>query len=136
MLDIEIWERNSFEVQAVRVTSQNIGEVATWTNGELMRGPAQNSKWYVLLDMTTGSRFPKAYVDDWVVLVNGQFRIYKHDSIKLVYHKKLADREKLIKELFEQALVVDNWNSEESFEDLVNRFTAHAMSIIEGRESE
>jgi len=96
-LDIEIWTRNAFDVEAVKVTEYNMERVAEWTHGELTRTMSHNSRWYVLVDTARGSRLKqtKVFAGDWVVFAGGQFRHYRHDSIKMVYHKRVDPREKI-----------------------------------------
>lgn len=132
-LKIETWVRNTFEVQAVHVTPYNLNDVSKWTNGVLTEGA--NNRWYILVETSTckNRRTTRVYVDDWIVFVNGQFRTYKHNSIELVYHRKIeASREQQVRELVEQALAVDNWSSESTFEDLVKQFMGRVMEVFEG----
>ena len=86
-LGIEIWERNSFEVEAVQVTSQNIGAVALWTEGEVCRQQTHNGRWYVLVDTVEYNRLKqtKVFVGDWVIKVQNQFKHYRNDSLRLAY---------------------------------------------------
>jgi hypothetical protein len=137
-METEIWERNSFEVEAVRVTGGNIREVAEWCSGEVCRTSSHNSKQYVLVDTVDYNRNhkTKAFVGDWLILVQGQFKHYRDRSIHLAYHRKIeTDKEKAISGLFQQALVVVIEDSNVSWEDLSKNFTARAMEII-GREVE
>lgn len=137
-LGIEIWERNSFEVEAVQVTSQNIGAVALWTEGEVCRQQTHNGRWYVLVDTVEYNRLKqtKVFVGDWVIKVQNQFKHYRNDSLRLAYHKKLTDREEQIREVVSQALTVDIEISSVPYDDLVKGFTERIMGIIEGREEE
>lgn len=137
MLEIEIWERNTFEVESVRVTSQNIGDVANWTEGEMCRQQTHNGRWYVLVDTVEYNRLrqSKVFVGDWVIRVQDQFKHYRDNSLRLAYHKK-TDRERKLRELFQQALVADVEKGFYNYTELTEAFTERAMAIIEGRDDE
>ena len=137
-LDIEIWERNSFEVEAVQVTSQNLGAVALWTEGEVCRQNTHNGRWYVLVDCVEYNRLrqSKVFVGDWVIKVQNQFKHYRNDSLRLAYHKKLTDREEQVKELVQQILLVDPEASHATYDDVTKIFTERIMGVFEGREDE
>lgn len=137
-LEIEIWERNTFEVEAVHVTSQNIGGVALWTGGEMCRQQTHNGRWYVLVDTVEYNRMrqTKVFVGDWVIKVQGQFKHYRNNSLRLAYHRKLVDCEQRITEIVQQALMVDTEASSLTYEDLVKGFAERIMDVIEGRTDE
>jgi hypothetical protein len=137
-LKIEIWERNTFEIEAVRVTSQNLGDVALWTGGEMCRQQTHNGRWYILVDTVEYNRLrqTKIFVGDWVIKVQGQFKHYRNDSLRLAYHRKLVDREKRITEIVQQALMVDTEASSLTYEDLIKGFAERIMDVFEGRTDE
>jgi hypothetical protein len=134
---VQIWERNQFDVEAVRVSEQNIRKAAEWAGGECARTLNHNPRNYVLVDTAQSSRLrqSKVFVGDWIVRVNGQLKHYKNTTIGLVYHRKV-DKAARLRELFEQALSIDIDTSNITWEDLADRFTVAAMAIVEGQEDE
>jgi hypothetical protein len=137
-MDIEIWVRNSFEVEAVRVTEENLRQVANWTGGDCGRTLSHHPRNYVLVDTVEYNRLrqTKVFVGDWVIRIEGQFKHYRNDSLRLAYHKKPEDVIPKLRELVQQALIVDLKDSEVSYEELTGFFTERFVSIIEGWENE
>jgi hypothetical protein len=137
-MDIEIWVRNSFEVEAVRVTEENLRQVANWTGGDCGRTLSHHPRNYVLVDTVEYNRLrqTKVFVGDWVIRIEGQFKHYRNDSLRLAYHKKPEDLRQKIRFLVEQGLYVDLSDTTTPVEELAEFFTEQTMAVIEGRENE
>jgi hypothetical protein len=92
---IEIWNRNSFDVEAVQVTEENISKVAKWCGcgvwGAISEGDSF-SPYLVIGEMYSGfHRETKVFVGDWIVSVEGEFRRYTDDTFRLNYSKGKAN---------------------------------------------
>lgn len=135
-LDIETWTRNTYDVEAVRVTDDNLLDVCEWIGGGVRcRTLDDNPKNYILTEAmrTRSIRSTKVFVGDWVVRANGQFLHYHpNQTIELVFHKKavMSQMETMIGELFQQAISVDIDYAHVSWDDLVRMFSDRAMDVI------
>lgn len=94
-MEIEKYARKPFEVQAVQVTLDNYEKVAEWCGGTPEMAPAKMMGTTTLLpcvrvpsENQAGDRGKlSAYLGNWVVELNGKFRVYKHDSFTKVFDK-------------------------------------------------
>lgn len=80
-MDTQRFVRKPFYVDAIRITADNQAEVATWCGGEIqtqekLPAPVQ----FIKLDVkqAQNERQTRAYVGDWILQTNGNFRIYVH----------------------------------------------------------
>jgi hypothetical protein len=105
----EIWTRNSFDVEAVRVTEENIREVANWCGGTVAKSLTDYPKLYVCLDTVhyNKHRQTKAFVGDWIIHVDDEFKHYRDKSFRLAYQSKAAKREAVL-EMVREALGITN----------------------------
>lgn len=78
-LEVQQFTRRTFEVDAVRVTEENIEEVAKWCQGDvrtLKRGK-QNLKYVkVRVQLPRDDRQTQAFVGDWVLYAGKGFKVY------------------------------------------------------------
>ncbi len=68
-------------VDAIRVTNENIEQVATWVQGVLTDSylpPFSNKYIELTVNHPTGRRTAKAFAGDWIVSVKGSFKVYNH----------------------------------------------------------
>lgn len=95
----EIWVRNSFPVEAIQVTGENIRAVASWCEGSV--GQTQ-SKTYpkAYIDLCTVQynkvRQTKAYVGDWILKTDEGFKHYRDESFRTAYSKKVSKYEEVL----------------------------------------
>jgi hypothetical protein len=97
----EIWVRNTFSVEAVRVTEENMRKVANWCDGRIygQQNLNESVKLYVQFDAVGYSKHyaAKAFVGDWVIRVDGHFKHYTDNAFRRAYQPK-TDK---LKEVFE-----------------------------------
>lgn len=82
MSSIEKWNRNSFGIEAARITDENLDEIANWCEGRVVQ-EAGGRKRYILLSVDEGSRVreAKAYVGEWVVITDDdRIALYTNDE--------------------------------------------------------
>ena len=82
-------------VDAIRVTDENIRQVAAWCQGEVkVYFGATNrifdedaGKRYIELSVShpTGRRKAKAFAGDWIVAVKGLFKVYNHRAFESTF---------------------------------------------------
>jgi len=96
------YERRTFRVQAIRVTKENMRELAEWCGGDLARTLDENERDYI--SVTVGHvngrpRLARAYAGNWVTrLTEGNnFRVYKDKSFVEAFRAILDDTEKYAK---------------------------------------
>lgn len=76
MLEIGKYVRKPFHIDAVRVTDENIGEVASWASGEV-RTDSDGSKYVkVRVHHPLNPRQTQAYVGDWVLFAGTGYKVY------------------------------------------------------------
>lgn len=75
-------------VDAIRVTEENIEQVADWCHGVVKDAnlPATNAT-YIELSVShpTGRRTAKAFPGDWIVTVKGSFKVYNHRAFEATF---------------------------------------------------
>lgn len=91
-MDIQIFTRRSFEVEAVQLTLNNIDEVAAWCGATTEMRPTKMMKTEVLLPVINlkgvGNEHMKYFIGHlncWVVRMNKQFRIYKPEQFEKTF---------------------------------------------------
>ena len=129
----EIWSRNSFDAECVRVTEENIQSVAAWCNGTIARLLTENPKKYVLFDAMQYNqhRRAKAFVGDWIILVNDELKHYRDEGFRRAYSQKTFPREEVF-ELMMNSLSVNLETCQISWENLAEVYTKKLIKIIEG----
>lgn len=79
MIEPVKYARKPFEVDAVRVTAENMAEVATWCRGEVsLEGelPQQTQHIKIEVNNAINERQTMAFVGDWVLKAGKGFKIY------------------------------------------------------------
>lgn len=83
--------RKPFYVDGIQVTASNMNEVAQWCSGEIKEAPTASSKGKpvpfikVRVKSPLNDRQTKAYVGDWVLLANGDFKVYTNKSFEAAF---------------------------------------------------
>lgn len=82
----ETYTRKPFEIQAVRVTEENMVAVAKWCGGEINQA---NGKHFIKVDVTRplNEKQTKAFVGDWVLKVKESFKVYTHKAFSHCFDK-------------------------------------------------
>lgn len=83
-MDIQKFERKTFEVNAVQVTDDNLSRVAEWSGGTLEKDPGSGGKSYIRIDVQypRNERQTKAYAGDWVLEMKRGFKVYLDPAFK------------------------------------------------------
>lgn len=83
----ETYTRKPFEITAVRVTPENIEEVAKWCGGVLDTTPS--GKQYIKVDVTRplNEKQTRAFAGDWVLVVKNSFKVYTDKAFKHCFDK-------------------------------------------------
>lgn len=108
----EVWSRNSFDVEAVRITEENIQKVAEWCDGNIYGFRDYDLKplrMYVQFGSADGERVfvAKAYIGDWIILVDDVFKRFTDKKFRQLHSPvvsemaKQADVEKILGEFVE-----------------------------------
>ena len=73
---VEQFVRKSFPVEAVRVTAENIEEVAQWCDGDVQ---TENNQPFIKVRVQNplNDRQTKAYFGDWVLYAGKGYKVYK-----------------------------------------------------------
>lgn len=133
-LEFESWTRNTFDVQAIQVTDENLRQVAEWCKGEVLRTMSHNTRTYILVDnVVRRGRLTqvKVFAGDWLLFANGQYKHYRNRSFELVYHRKVDPREKL------RELLVHQYR--DGFQNVTMNpdwFIEKIMDVVEGTSDE
>jgi hypothetical protein len=95
------FERYTFRVEAVRVTTSNLEEIAEWCGGRVVETPgyAPGRKHIQVPTGPTGKGLDRAHLGNWVTcLVKARsFRVYKEKSFLEAFHSIMSDTEKYAK---------------------------------------
>jgi hypothetical protein len=95
------FERYTFRVEAVRVTTANLEEIAEWCGGRVVETPgyAPGRKHIQVPTGPTGKGLDRAHLGNWVTcLVKARsFRVYKEKSFLEAFHSIMSDTEKYAK---------------------------------------
>lgn len=111
------FERKTFRVQAIRVTAENMQELAEWTGGELGVTNASYDEGRPFVNVPVGhvngrERLARAYVGNWITRLSegNNFRVYKDKSFVEAFRAIMADTEKYAKvlELVKAAMREEN----------------------------
>lgn len=83
----ELYVRKPFEVEAVQVTEDNIGDVADWCDGEL-RSTAENIPFVkVKVHRPLTTRQTRAFVGDWILYAGRGFKVYTTKAFETSFEK-------------------------------------------------
>ena len=101
---LDTYERKSFQVKAVRVTAENIREIAEWTRGELkdIGLPTTNAATVGVPVGEVNGRVKRewAHIGDWVTSLVGDekdFRVYKQSTFLHCFTQIMGETEKFSK---------------------------------------
>lgn len=89
----EQFERISFEVSAVQVTSENMAAIAQWCKGEIRQGVTSrdeletNPYIKVKVHRPINERQTKAFPGDWVLETTTGFKVYPDKSFTTCFRK-------------------------------------------------
>lgn len=87
----ELYVRKPFEVEAVQVTEDNIGDVADWCDGEL-RSTAENISFVkVKVHRPLTTRQTRAFVGDWILYAGRGFKVYTTKAFEASFEKSDED---------------------------------------------
>lgn len=93
-MDTEEYLRKPLKVAAVRVTADNIHDVANWCSGKITENAGDDIHIEVEVARTLSDRQKKAYVGDWVLLAGTGYKVYTnrafHNSFDKVEAKAKA----------------------------------------------
>lgn len=104
----EKWYRNSFEVDVVRVTKQNMAEVAEWCGGTIHKDLRREiPELYIALEKTEYNkiRISRVYIGDRVLLVNGIFKNYRNEKFLKSFNRNPEKRREEVLALVMEAMV-------------------------------
>lgn len=83
----ETYTRKPFEIEAVRVTAENMEAVAEWCGGVIQE--TSSGKKYIQVDVIRplNDKQTKAFVDDWLLQVKNSFKVYTHKAFTHCFDK-------------------------------------------------
>ncbi len=88
-VEVEIWERRPFYVEAVCVTDDNMETVAAWCKGRITTVKSDGDARYIKVHVKNpmNARQTKAFIGDWVLKSRDSFKVYKEESFVKVFAK-------------------------------------------------
>lgn len=91
-ISIEVYVRKSFDVEAIRVTNDNMRAVAEWCAGEVKAIGGHDGRYgpYIKVDVfrPINERQTQAFVGDWVLRMGTSFKVYTDSAFKKDFEKK------------------------------------------------
>lgn len=90
-LEILNCSRKTFDVEAVRVTAENMHELAEWCNGTVL---AADTNTYIRVRVRKAKSAPtaphltRAYVGDWILRVGHNFKVFRNDAFLATFEPK------------------------------------------------
>lgn len=125
-------------VDAIRVTHENMTEVAAWVQGEVkVYFGATNGildentgKRYIELSVShpTGRRTAKAFAGDWIVSVKGSFKVYNNRAFESTF-KASPDAERI--QMYVMSTIMDTMQMAFSEGLTDDEKTAQLLEIVE-----
>lgn len=125
-------------VDAIRVTNENMDQVAAWVQGEVKvyfgstNGIQDENAGKLCIEMSvnhpTGRRKAKAFAGDWIVSVKGAFKVYNHRAFTTTF-KELPNDETI--QLVLSMMITSVMNMAFSEELTDDQKTAKLLEIIE-----
>lgn len=84
---VQTWTRKSFDVEAVRLTEENLSEAAEWCNGTVSRSLDHGNRQCVyFMSVAYGkTRATKAFAGHWIVKIDHTFKHYRDESFRKSY---------------------------------------------------
>lgn len=85
-VNVEIWVRKPFFVEAVLVTDDNMEIIAAWCGGRINVTKGDDKR-YIKVDVKNpmSRRQTTAFAGDWVLKSGPNFKVYKDESFKKVF---------------------------------------------------
>lgn len=92
MLETKSYLRKPFEVTAVRVTGDNIYEVAKWCNGDVHTQSEDGAK-YIRVRVTNAinEKQTMAFVGDWVLYAYTGYKVYTDKAFAKSFDPKTEE---------------------------------------------
>lgn len=87
MLKTHKFARKTFYVDGVRVTPENMEEVAKWCGGEILTDPQDGQYIKVRVHRPLTDRQTKAFVGDWVLYAGTGFKVYTAKAFDKSFEK-------------------------------------------------
>ena len=91
----ETYIRKPFTAEAVRVTRENVNEIAEWCGGEvrIWKGRKGIEKPYVKVNVKhpLGVRQTEGRLGDWVLYANDGFKVYTDKAFRRTYEPVFQD---------------------------------------------
>lgn len=87
-VELEIWVRKPFFVEATRITEDNMEIVAAWCGGKILMTKAGSDR-YIKVDVKNPMSYRQTmgFVGDWILKSNGKFKVYKDESFHKVFEE-------------------------------------------------
>lgn len=113
MLEPQEYTRKTFTVEAVQVTPENIGEVATWCGGEVKTtydpGYDENVTCVILQTSPSylGEMSALAYPSDWITRIGDRYKVYNDNVFQRAFDKvePMTDLHAGVQQLVRSAMV-------------------------------
>jgi len=94
-MDIQLYTRRGFDVEATQITFENVEDVAKWSGGTVEKRPTKLMGTEAELPVVSlkgvgvdHGNYYIGYLNCWVVKMNKTFRIYKPDQFKRTFLPK------------------------------------------------
>ena len=103
MIVTKTFERATFRVEAVRVTTKNLKEIAEWCGGRVVNlddvGVGRTHIKVPLGRIEGREKIAHAYLGNWVTCLEGtqNFRVYREKSFLNAFHEVTSEAEKFAK---------------------------------------
>jgi len=88
----ETYTRKPFEIEAIRVTDENMDDVAQWCGGEILTTSA--GKRYIKVDVARplNEKQTKAFSGDWALKVKTSFKVYTNKAFVHCFDKGTIEK--------------------------------------------
>lgn len=91
--------RKPFEIEAVRVTADNIEQVAKWCKGEIRSREKSKTRYIsVEVERPLNERQTMAYIGDWVMYAGKGFKVYNNTAFENSFDPVLNDQVRALQE--------------------------------------
>lgn len=83
----ETYTRKPFEIEAVKVTEENMEDVAKWCGGEIQT--TESGKRFIKVDVTRplSDKQTRAFAGDWTLRVKNSFKVYTNKAFVHCFDK-------------------------------------------------
>lgn len=91
MLQIKKYTKKPYDVDGVQVTHENMGEVATWCEGEIQNeSTSEDAKTFIKVNVfnAANDRQSQAFVGDWVLKSGNGFKVYTNKAFHNTFQEK------------------------------------------------